>query len=116
MDPDWASVRPGMSSAARMRRKKVLVWFMALTRWSMESDEPLKVTADGGIVVGADGAQWLLEGADQSRYHFVDRWFHQDDPSFERACLCLLVWSELDIAEDLDGYGATLPTEQECSQ
>jgi hypothetical protein len=29
-------------------------------------------------VVGADGAEWIIEGASQGRYHLVDRWSGYD--------------------------------------
>ena len=56
------------------------------------SDEP----------IGTDGAQWILEGVREERYHVVDRWTPQSG-DFREACLYLLKLSNLGIdpsAED----------------
>jgi hypothetical protein len=71
--------------------------------WSMQPDEPPKFTENGEQVIGTDGSQWFLEGASRTEYHFVDRWFIEDYPSYFRACLCLLALSGLPTA-DLEGY------------
>jgi hypothetical protein len=44
--------------------------------------------------VGNDGAQWVLEGAREGRYHIVDRWSPKDS-SYRRACSYLLELSGL---------------------
>jgi hypothetical protein len=38
--------------------------------------------------IGLDGAEWLLEGQSQNKYHFVNRWSPND--SFERCCEYLI--------------------------
>ena len=44
--------------------------------------------------IGNDGAQWVLEGARDGRYHVVDRWSPKDD-SYRRSCSHLLELSGL---------------------
>jgi len=79
----------------RHQGEQVLAWISEMEFWSMPTEEPDKLTEDGHLVLGADGAEWLLEGADQHRYHAVTRWFHDEYPKFEQACVCLIVWSGL---------------------
>jgi hypothetical protein len=50
--------------------------------------------------MGLDGAQWMLEGVKEGRYHVVDRWTPQSG-DFREACLYLLELSKLRI--DLAG-------------
>ncbi|HEX8736177.1 MAG TPA: hypothetical protein VF721_12690 [Pyrinomonadaceae bacterium] len=54
-------------------------------------------------VDGVDGAQWLLEGVRENRYHLVDRWTPQTG-EFREACIYLLRLSGVEIdklGEDL---------------
>jgi hypothetical protein len=46
--------------------------------------------------MGKDGAQWILEGTRQGRYHVVDRWTPRSG-DFREACLYLLKLSNLGI-------------------
>lgn len=53
--------------------------------------------------MGSDGAQWILEGTREGRYHVVDRWTPRSG-DFREACLYLLKLSNLGIdlsAEDV---------------
>jgi hypothetical protein len=50
--------------------------------------------------MGNDGAQWILEGAREGRYHVVDRWTPRSG-DFRETCLYLLKLSNLGI--DLSG-------------
>lgn len=84
--------------------------------WAMPSEEPEKCDASGACWVGMDGAQWLLEGADSTRYHFVDRWFHEDYPEFEAACFCLLQWSGLVTEAELTAYLGERRPSPDCTQ
>ena len=45
-------------------------------------------------VIRLDGAQWMLEGIDDGRYHLVDRWGPERGP-YRAACLFLLELSRL---------------------
>lgn len=45
--------------------------------------------------IGNDGAQWVLEGAREGRYHVVDRWSPPKDDRYRRACSQLLDLSGL---------------------
>ncbi len=45
-------------------------------------------TEDSGLA-GADGAQWILEGVKEGRYHIVDRWSPKSG-NYREACLYLL--------------------------
>lgn len=45
---------------------------------------------------GLDGAQWILEGVKEGRYHVVDRWTPQIG-DFREACLYLLKLSNPSI-------------------
>ena len=54
-------------------------------------------------VMGFDGAQWILEGVKDGRYHVVDRWSPNknyspsNDLKFRDACLYLLELSGLHV-------------------
>lgn len=47
--------------------------------------------------MGNDGAQWILEGIRDGRYHVVDRWTPRSG-DYREACLDLLQLSNLGIA------------------
>ena len=47
---------------------------------------------------GLDGAQWILEGASQRRYHAVDRWTPRDG-DYREACMYLLELAGVDTAK-----------------
>jgi hypothetical protein len=80
-------------------------WITDMQFWAMPTEEGVKQDEKGNRVLRVDGAEWLLEGADQHRYHAVTRWFHHDYPSFEQACVCLIVWSGLNASlEDMKFY------------
>jgi hypothetical protein len=48
--------------------------------------------------LGLDGAQWVLEGAHEGRYHVVDRWSPEGGP-YRDLCLMLLQFSALEVDE-----------------
>lgn len=45
---------------------------------------------------GTDGAQWILEGVEDEKYHVVDRWTPKDG-TFRKACLYLLGLSKIEV-------------------
>jgi hypothetical protein len=52
--------------------------------------------------IGADGAQWIVEGVDQGKYRLVDRWSPQKDPVRELGLYFLRDLSGLDMkAEEI---------------
>jgi hypothetical protein len=65
--------------------------FLALLRragfWSAPAED------DAG---GLDGAQWVLEGTENGRYHIVDRWSPENN-DFEHACLFLFEESGITV-------------------
>jgi hypothetical protein len=46
---------------------------------------------------GFDGEEWLLEGAEPSKYHVVDRWSPARTDSYTRACRYLIDVSHLSV-------------------
>jgi hypothetical protein len=85
--------------------------------WNMPSDEPLlKCDSEGHCSIGADGSQWVLEVADSSRYHVVDRWYFGDYPEFESLCLCLLERSGFVSATELESYGESRRAPDWCGR
>ncbi len=48
--------------------------------------------------MGRDGAQWILEGVKDNRYHIVDRW-SPEKGDFREACIYLLKLSGRDVDE-----------------
>jgi hypothetical protein len=83
--------------------------------WEMPVAQPDKYTTDGKLVIQVDGDEWVLEGVDERRYHVVERDFPKDEPSFQAACLCLLLWSGLEIPdEDLEAYGIDVELASRC--
>jgi hypothetical protein len=72
--------------------------------WSMPSAEPQNCPEPGDTLCGHfDGSQWIIERADVTRYHYVDRWSVYDYPDYLATCFCLLALSGLPT-DDLDGY------------
>jgi hypothetical protein len=45
---------------------------------------------------GDDGAQWVLEGVENGRYHIVDRWSPKKS-DFEHVCLFLFEQSKIRV-------------------
>lgn len=85
---------PGTSILKSQRRLSQDEWdaFMRLLEYSCYWEQPTEDTKDRGF----DGAQWILEGFREGRYHAVDRWTPQSG-SFREACLYLLKLSRLKI-------------------
>lgn len=57
--------------------------------WQMPTENDL---------IGNDGANWVLEGVRDNRYHIVDRWSPRDG-NFREACIFLLKLSGINIDE-----------------
>lgn len=57
-----------------------------------ESDSVVSPHGKAFAIMGADGAQWLLEGRRGNQYHAVDRWSPHAEPNlpFRKACEWLL--------------------------
>ena len=66
--------------------------FMRLLKDSCYWGQPTEDPNDRGL----DGAEWILEGVREDRYHLVDRWTPESG-SFREACLYLLKLSQLPI-------------------
>jgi hypothetical protein len=67
--------------------------------WNLKSEDQLRKEAQsetGEVIVGMDGAQWILEGASETDAHAADRWSDVDGP-FKDAALFLLNKSSIDI-------------------
>lgn len=103
-DPGRAAARVALPlSADRWQLLQSLLEDAAF--WEMPSEQGMKVDpATGAFIIRTDGAQWLLEGADAARYHFVERQFHEDYPAFEAACFCMLRWSDVVADSELTSY------------
>lgn len=56
--------------------------------WKLPTNQPDEM--------GNDGAQWILEGVKDGRYHIVDRWTPQSG-EFREACIYLLRLSHIDV-------------------
>ncbi|HXQ74218.1 MAG TPA: hypothetical protein VN844_27185 [Pyrinomonadaceae bacterium] len=84
---------PGTSILKSQRRLSQSEWdaFKRLLEYSCYWEQP--TDADDA---GLDGAQWLLEGFREGRYHLVVRWTPQKG-SFREACLYMLKLSRLKI-------------------
>ena len=78
--------------------------------WKAPSERPRKFTDKGEEIIGLDGAGWLFEWADSERYHYVDRWWHEDYPPLESLGLCLVEWSGIPDEDFLQYLGARRPT------
>ncbi len=70
--------------------------------WSLptEKEATVKVDADGNetVEVGLDGAQWIIEGAENGKYHIVDRWSTKKG-AYRDAALLLIRFAELKFKE-----------------
>lgn len=85
---------PGKVILTEQRKISQGEWdaFMRLLENSCYWDLPTQNPDDAGF----DGAQWVLEGVRESRYHIVDRWTPQRG-TFHAACVYLLKLSGLKI-------------------
>ena len=61
----------------------------------LEKSEYWKMPAD--YTMGRDGANWILEGVKDGRYHVVNRWSPEND-EYREACIYLLKLSGFDTA------------------
>jgi hypothetical protein len=52
--------------------------------------------------IGTDGAEWILEGNQGGKYHFVDRWSPNYDhkPNFRTVCENLIELSRIKVSEE----------------
>jgi hypothetical protein len=58
--------------------------------WTLPSRQQDEPNPDGSVTVGLDGAQWVMEGVKDGKYHVVDRW----SPScgeYKGMCMCLVI-------------------------
>lgn len=60
----------------------------------LEQSSYWTLKTDGGDI-GTDGAQWILEGTKDGRYHVVDRWTPKEADRFRKTCFYLLELSGL---------------------
>jgi hypothetical protein len=83
---------PGKLVVNKSRSLSMKEWdeFTALLQQSSYWTQP--TTIDD---LGNDGAQWILEGAKEGRYHIVDRWTPKTDDPHRKACWYLLELSGL---------------------
>ena len=58
--------------------------------WDLPTEDPVRG--------GRDGAQWILEGLRDGKYHITDRWSAEE--KYREVCLYLLKLSELRVRED----------------
>jgi len=66
--------------------------------WNM--DNVLKIlNTDGTITLNADGAQWILEGNSNGKYHVVDRW-SPEAGKYKELCLYFLQIAGFKIKTD----------------
>jgi hypothetical protein len=84
---------PGKLIANRTRSLSSAEWDEFTKQ--LEQSSYWTLPADIGDI-GNDGAQWILEGAKDGRYHVVDRWSPKDD-GYRRACSYLLELSGLKL-------------------
>jgi len=86
----------------RSHIEEVMEKLQALNFWSMQTEES-SGTAERRDALGqskatiphVDGAQWILEGAQNGKYHVVDRW-SPGDSAYARFCKHLLELGEVD--------------------
>ena len=62
--------------------------------WSMETEEP-----PAQNVYHMDGAQWILEGTENNKYHVVDRWSPRGT-AYEYLCKYLMELSPVKLDQD----------------
>lgn len=62
----------------------------------LEQSKYWQMPAEEDNTSGNDGAQWILEGVRENRYHVVDRWSPGDKSGFGEACVYLLKLSGVD--------------------
>ena len=65
--------------------------------WDLPTEPPATPNPDGSVNVGFDGAQWILEGFRDGKYHVTDRWSAK--AKYREACLYFLELSNLRVKE-----------------
>ena len=78
--------------------------------WNLETYQKTRkiVTHKDGtqwleLSIGADGAQWILEGKTNFQYHVVDRWTPDKEDTYHQCCDFLIKLTGLEIS-DKDKY------------
>lgn len=86
---------PGKITKDKSKKLTQKEWSIILDKvdsirfWSLPSKE--------NEILGTDGAQWILEGKELGKYHFVDRW---SGGEISQICLELLKLTDLKIKEE----------------
>jgi hypothetical protein len=70
-----------------VEREKLMANLSRIDFWRME-------TNSGGA--GLDGAQWIMEGVHDGRYHVVDRW-SPESGAYREACLLFVELAGISI-------------------
>lgn len=60
--------------------------------WDLPTEkEPPEIRPDGTVEIGVDGAQWIVEGVKNGKYHVIDRWSPDDhDPAHRIGILFMI--------------------------
>jgi hypothetical protein len=83
---------PGKLVVNKSRSLSMKEWDEFITLLGQSSYWTSPTTIDD---LGNDGAQWILEGAKEGRYHIVDRWTPKADDNHRKACWYLVELSGL---------------------
>jgi hypothetical protein len=75
---------------AREQATDFLVYLAKASFWEMPVRDPTRL--------GLDGAEWVIEGIRDRRYHVVSRWCPDEGP-YRDAALTLVQWADLEVSE-----------------
>jgi len=86
-------IRWGVSWLTKAKTQSLLEALAAADFWNLPTLAGVNETPpgpDGTVEIGADGAQWIVEGVKNGQYHVVDRWSPETaDPVREIGLLSL---------------------------
>ena len=92
---------PGRIIVSRLRSLSEAEWnnlrglLSQISFWNLPTEEPRVQNPDGSVTVGLDGAQWIIEGLREGKYHVTDHWSAK--AKYRKVCLYLLKLSNLRV-------------------
>lgn len=86
---------PGQITKSRRKKLSESQW---LTFINMLDDINFwELKTNDSTIAGFDGAQWILEGNDNTKYHIIDRWSPNKESQYFKTCKYLIGLTDLKI-------------------
>ena len=92
---------PGRIVVTRLRSLAEAEWInlkrqlSQISFWNLPTEQSTVKNPDGSLTVGVDGAEWIIEGLQNGKYHVTSRWSAKG--KYRKVCLYLLRLSNLRV-------------------